>query len=179
MDVMKYRPYERTILKSLLEEGIEPKEAEKLITKYYPVIYKRNFRGAINAEEYVPMLLDISRKGESLDDLKKDVYRCDPKEKRITRIFPVANLKLLIEYDNREYGVFDVKNYYKELSKPFYLITEDPVLLNAAAHIIDLTQDLSLFYSATLDKEKGVVIWDNGFMLKQVELYENSNKVVL
>jgi len=74
--------------------------------------------------------------------------------RKILSVKPLDNFRLLIECE-KEMRVVDMKTY--------------PLL----SFFRDLIRDKKVFNTVRLDKEKGIITWDNEMMLENDELYEH------
>jgi hypothetical protein len=79
---------------------------------------------------------------------------------KITSFFTTSTLKLLLEFDNREYRLLDIKKF----------------LLNDKGKLVELC-DIDMFQSAMLDRKAGTVVWKNGVDFEPELLFTKSTSI--
>ena len=79
-------------------------------------------------------------------------------DKRVTGLYPTKNFKLVLEFSNDEYKFVDIRDYLKGKKSP----------------LKDITENLTIFLTASLNEECGTVQWSNGVDLDPDVLYERS-----
>lgn len=76
---------------------------------------------------------------------------------RVTSVF-TATFKLILEFDNGEYRLLDIKKF----------------LQNDIGKFAELCIDIDMFQTAMLDRNAGTVVWKNGVDFDPEILYKSS-----
>lgn len=77
---------------------------------------------------------------------------------RLTAVFATISFKLILEFDNKEYRLLDIKKF----------------LENGKGKLKDLKDDIKLFRSARIDKVSGAVLFGNEVDFDHEILYKSS-----
>lgn len=76
---------------------------------------------------------------------------------KITSVYPTRKFKLVLEFDEKDYRIIDIKQFLKD----------DKGLL------ADIRDDIDLFLQVEIDNVAGTVCWPNGVDFDPGILYQN------
>ncbi|MEI0739002.1 hypothetical protein VQ056_24210 [Paenibacillus sp. JTLBN-2024] len=80
---------------------------------------------------------------------------------RLTAVFATMSFKLILEFDNREYRLLDIKQFLK----------------GDKGKLKEIKDDISTFRSVKIDKVSGAVLFCNGVDFDSEFLYKVSESV--
>lgn len=76
---------------------------------------------------------------------------------RVTSVF-ISTFKLILEFDNGEYRLLDIKQF----------------LQNDKGKLAEIRDDIDMFRTAMVDNVAGTVAWENGVDFQPERLYSES-----
>lgn len=77
---------------------------------------------------------------------------------RVTSLFATTNFKLILEFENCEYRLLDIKQFLK----------------NDKGKLAEVRDDIDMFQTAKLDRISSSVVWKNGVDFDHEILYKSS-----
>lgn len=81
---------------------------------------------------------------------------------RIISVFPTKTYKLVLEFSDKEYRLYDARKHFVYKKSP----------------LVDIVENEELFLTAKVIEDAGTVEWSNGFDLDPDMLYEKSEPLV-
>ncbi|MEI2368014.1 DUF2442 domain-containing protein [Niallia circulans] len=77
---------------------------------------------------------------------------------RIKSLFATSTFKLILEFDNQEYRILDIRQFLK----------------NDKGKLAEVRDDIDMFRTAMVDNIAGTVAWENGVDFQPEHLFQAS-----